>query len=651
MSVDLSRPIVPYLEGIAGVDAEAARVVKANLPKVKRVFEGFAVEMKKASLMRLSILDLVSNQADLSPGFIHYVDKLDKPKDKAVVKSRVRSLLRLAVATDCYGQGLAVRRDLVRESLPPWMEPLWHVLPRCETGLTNKGRHVLGILLHVSSAYQVGSLEELLVQRADDLAFAIREVYESPAWKNLDAALSQLRRKLGLSHQKGSDGKSLPLSEWPPIFKRQWDEFEEAARLDPDDELVDKAEAHGIKLRRLEESTLKRYRDAVAKALRVMPWSGDLGLKDLLRVSEITVEEDGEADKRYVNELVEVYRTQQKALVTPSKRANKDSVAFVSFVSALKTMAAFHGMFVLRKQFHAAYRPRHDEGTRVRKREIKKAAFSAEFIDGHIDRLWGEFRHVVRNGSFKSDEKSMRLCLFFVVFLTLRFMGFRQQAVRDCKLDENLFFSSGGSVVTFTWPRWRVKNKRPIVIKLEREVDTTHKLLIAALSLFRKHVYDFIVENRAEDLHGRFFVKQNCSGRFVAFREHTGFYQWFCNATLEFLPMRGVLKGRKQGLHPHFMRGYAIDWLLDYGLSAGEVADLMNISEQMVRQVYAGRERAVNTRAALDSLQVKRLDREALRSGIRNAKPEMSPIQRANRTSRKHRRANCRGTSRKTPRA
>lgn len=189
-------------------------------------------------------------------------------------------------------------------------------------------------------------------------------------------------------------------------------------------------------------------------------------------------------------------------------------------------------------------------------------------------------------------------------------MGFRQQAIRSCLIDDHLKFGPRGESVTFEWPKELVKTKRPIKITLEKRIDKTHELLIDVLTKYKEHVYPHI-ETKGS-LGGQFFVSPSHGGRFVVFRTHINFYQWFCNASLEFLLLKGKVKGRRQGMHPHFLRGFAIDWLLGYGLSAAEVGDLMNISEKTVLEIYASKERPVNTRSALNSLQVKRLERAAL---------------------------------------
>lgn len=616
MPLDISHPLIPLLLEIEKGDGEPARLIKNYLPKVRGVLEGYAVEVKKASLNKLTLLDVLADidgKPELQGGLIDHIDGLITPKDKGPVKSQIKGLLKAVFKSAGFSkeEGLAVEPGFIRASLPEWLREVYDHLPKNGGNLSPRSCHALGVMLYVVASQKPSSVRSLLVDMADHVSAAVRTCYESPAWKALDVAISHLRIKLKLSKSRCRE-KSLPFKQWPPTFRKQWEEFDLLAIAGPTKSLQATAKRYKVRVKPLIRSSLDTYQDVVGRALGAIQWHDDLELKDLLKIGWVEVAEGGAAKRRRGNEFIEDYRRQQQDPQTWGKAAGQDSVAFVSLASALKTMAAYFGLFELRQKFHAVYKPKPDEETRARRREEKKAAYSQDFVDGQIARLAERFDKIVETGAFKTDPKSLRLCIFLVVFVTMRYMGFRQQAVRNCIIDVHIKFGARGESVTFEWPKELVKTKRPIRIKLERRIDKTHELLIDVLTKYKGHVYPHVVEKQDESLGGQFFVKPNHRGKFVGFRTHTNLYQWFSNASLEFLPLKDKIEGRKEGMHPHFLRGFAIDWLLGYGLSAAEVGDLMNISQKTVLEIYASKERPVNTRSALNSLQVKRLEHEAL---------------------------------------
>ncbi len=615
--MDLSHPLVPLLEILAEQGGEAKKTISGYFPKVRAVLRDYTAVTKKASLDKLTILDVISDtsaKVDLSPDLVKFIDEVSHRKDKDQIKSQIKGLLEVIFGS-AYEEGVAVETSFVKSMLPEWMLGIWGHLPKNGDGLSPKSRHLLGILLHVVASHKASTAAALMVEMSDHLSEVIRDSYESRVWKTLDAGMSQLRKKLELTKPQEGREKSLSLERWPPTLRREWEAFEKMAEAGPSEQLLKDAHTHHVSLKQLEASTLRTYFEKVAAALYAIAWNSDLGLRDLLLIKSITVTEDGTSKEKLGNELIEDYRKQQQEPKTLGKAAGKDSQAFIALISVLKTMAGYHNLFTLREEFKAVYKAKADEETRRERREKEKAGYTQEFIDGEVERLHEDFQQIVGAKSFAVDEESLSLCLFFIAFITMRYMGCRQQAIRNCKDGCNIIFGSKGETITFYWPKAMVKTKRPISITLDKSVDKTHEMLINALWRFRQHVYPHIRKNQGQDLDGQFFVKADAAGRFICFKTHTNFYQWFSNASLKFLPLKGKIKGRKEGIHPHFLRGFAVDWLLGYGLSMAEVADLMNISEKTVRESYAGKETPVHTRSALNSLQRKRLEKETLQGG------------------------------------
>lgn len=613
MTINLAQPFVPLLERLAEQDETAKQTVEIYLPKVRKTLRGYAAKMHKSSLDGIMLLDVVSDDMGVSPGLLKFIDGRPEIKHKSPVKSHFRKLLEVVFGTPDLG-GVPVEAGFIESSLPDWMRPVWPHLAMDEGRLTTPSRHLLGLLLYVVAAYSPTSLRQLMVELAEELSEAVRVIYDSPAWKQMYFHLSKLRCALKLAEPRCGRVRSLPFEEWPPTLRKQWTEFEGLALLGPNQSLIKMAKKHKLKVLKLGASSLHNYREAVARALRIMPWKNDLRLEDLLRVTEVEAEGGGR-QKRWINELVEVYRLdQQKA--SDKKSEGSDTTTFVSFICALKAMASYFGLFAEKQDFHAGYNPRSDKETRDRKRQVKKAAYTQDFIDGEIEKLNKKFRRIIETGSYATNAKDLRLCVFFVAFLTMRFMGFRQQAIRNCKLHENIIFGSRGKSITFQWPTWLVKTKRPILIELERGTDKTHELMIDVLFLYKEHVYPLIEKKQAYDLGGQFFVRLGRGSRqFVSFKGHSNFWEWFSTASLEFLPLKGKVPGRKEGMHPHFLRGFASDWLRKYGLSAEDIADLMSISERTLKEYYFSKDLPVNTRSSLNNLQMKRMEKEALQGG------------------------------------
>jgi hypothetical protein len=81
--------------------------------------------------------------------------------------------------------------------------------------------------------------------------------------------------------------------------------------------------------------------------------------------------------------------------------------------------------------------------------------------------LGQEFDRIVKAGSFKREVADRALyealadfnfCGYYVALLVLRFLGHRQQCLRDCKIGENITFNRDGSITLF-WPKDKIKNR------------------------------------------------------------------------------------------------------------------------------------------------------------------------------------------------
>jgi hypothetical protein len=75
----------------------------------------------------------------------------------------------------------------------------------------------------------------------------------------------------------------------------------------------------------------------------------------------------------------------------------------------------------------------------------------------------------------------MRLCLFYPQFLTMRLMGYRQQAIRKCVAGGNISFLPDGTVILHFMKR-EVKNKRELHMEIRPTEGGIHERLRTVLT-------------------------------------------------------------------------------------------------------------------------------------------------------------------------
>jgi hypothetical protein len=214
-----------------------------------------------------------------------------------------------------------------------------------------------------------------------------------------------------------------------------------------------------------------------------------------------------------------------------------------------------------------------------------------------------EFRRVIRERSYttlgsgtnKQARKNMRFCLFFVLLVTLRYMGHRQQQIRRCEIGRNVVFGSDGSI-HFNWKAKEIKNKNELDQLLDRDSHLTHRLLIDVLRAYYFKIYrPHVSKNRAITPEGRdlvenqLFVYMTPEGKFKRFdpedsKPFSGrFSRWSCL----FMEFNGRANTLGKGLNPHYFRGIATDWMVDdLGVTVAKVAAFIGDTEQTLKRHY-----------------------------------------------------------------
>jgi hypothetical protein len=598
--MDVSQPFKFTLKEIAESHPDKKDKLLDRLKRVNAVLADFAREIEGVHLDKLPILAVCDPNKNINADFKNYIERRNSPRDKDPVKTHLKRLIEALPWEDSTSNN--ENEDQMESSLPEFMRPLWPLLPKKWGALTLTGRTILTILLRVADINKVSSYKTLFLELSDSVTFEIRDNYNSDRWASLDTMIITLRRKLGLTLRPKKKG-ALAFERWPPTLKKQWLIFEEQALNGPSDGIALMGRQNKYKFKKLRKSSIDNLRKHLAKALSIIPLSADLSLEDLLRLKRLKVSENGNRCYKEANSLVDAFRESERKLVTNHKRCGYDSSSFSQFIDALCCVAVYNGFFLLRKSFKEAYRVSLDLESKQKIKAQKKKAYSRDFIDGHITTLRERFLQIVKLGTFKSNRKDMRFCMFYVIFITLRHMGFRQELLRQCALGSNLILGKNARTLTFEWPPELVKNNRHIYIPLDRKVDQAFELVFEAISTFIYRVYPYLQGAQAENLEGQLFVKMTRGGRFARFKNHSDFNVFFGNATKAFLPLKGLVPGRKGGINPHFLRGFATDWLLDYGLSYAQVADLIGISEVTLRREYEDPHRRRSARPALNKIQ------------------------------------------------
>lgn len=644
---DITEPLSSYIKRVSKTEPALAK----SYGKVRKLLRVYATS-KLTVLEKLTPLDLWTEGHDIHPDLLDFINRLPKPfgstperyeqykKEKA---SRLRQILKLLpwhADGDEYGD--------IPPPMPVFLLPAWRILARVDDGnrrksppdesrdkylkqfpLTERGRLFLKVMLHVVKQHSISTLEPLFVTHSDSLHAGVRELCHERLWNTLGADIGRVRRALGFE-KPCVKKQSLTLEEFPPTLRRQCEEFMRVAPSGlTDHSLCSRAKHHDVNVGPLEAATVKCYINAIRQALVVIPFGDDLDVRDLLRVTPFERrDEDGNVDVEFHNPLIDLFRKQQSQLVTDRKRAGFDSSMFKNFTGAIKAVAAYNGLFHLHKNFNRGYRLRGDVDRKREVKDEKKKHFDLAWIDAEIARLGVEFDRIIKEKSFQitKDGKGVRraraslaLILFYVAFVTLRYMGYRQQSIRDCVIGENIIFKPDGSII-FQWEAKKVKNDRSIraEINFERHAET-HGVLLHVLNSYYRHVYPYLRRMNAKELGGQFFVALSRGGINVRPWNSSSaalFLSYFKWHSLRFLNYGGRLQKGIKAMHPHFLRGRCADWLIDVlGLSFAEAAEYLGDTEQTIRAEYVDRHRVLNATPALDAAAAKAKERKSAEGG------------------------------------
>jgi hypothetical protein len=440
--------------------------------------------------------------------------------------------------------------------------------------LSDKARYVLTACLEVTVKYDLKDLEDLLLNHKVDINQAVRSIAPAAMWTPADSVIESLKKKLNLKKRK-RQAMSVPLNRFPTL-NSQWEKLEQRAPSgwETAPEMGVEARKQGIELVRLEEGTLDTYRRALEIGLAHIPCGDDLDVRELLVLETVEVVTDGFSTTKRINPLVEKFRQREQERESKSKRAGYDSSVFVNFTSAVKTLAAFNGIFHLQKDFRDNYTAIADNETRRKNKSDIKRTFSLKWLDDVIDTLGVEFFDITEKGKFKRENpnytpretrQALRFCFFYVWLVTLRYMGFRQQCLRNCEYNRNICFKDG--TIVLRWETDEIKNDKIWEVTLHPEQHKlTHGKLIRVLTEYHEKVYKYLLKTDSETMENQFFLRLNRQNRARRFKEQLSgdFYSVFINHSRKHIKFEEIVSELKTLiLKPHSFRGLAGDWYHD----------------------------------------------------------------------------------------
>jgi hypothetical protein len=637
MKATAARPFVEFVEA----KSEEHPWMRSTYVKVRQVVRRYAT-YKTASLKNIPLADLMNERGGLHPDLEQFINRIQRMSEQTPArhkqyKEEAKARLRRIIAA--LSVGVVSRRVKggapANDGIPDFMLPVIDAMSRTGGGwlqgqdegvrlarrqlpLWNDDRLVLPILLQVAQKYELTTYEPLLLEHRLEVYQLIRETYPESKWDDLRTRVIKVRLKLGLKTERRK--KAPMLSEFPPTLKKQCETYLKNAAVgleEVEPQLADLARGYKVVVAKAEAKTLRATIRSIGTALSRMPSAAgqDISVEDMLRLTPMERYVRGRVMGFLGNAFVEELRAYERALVTKRKRAGLDSTMFQHYLKAFKTVAAYNGIFEYHDPLNAAYKVRLDFETTEAVKLAKKDAFDLPWIDGEIDRLGVEFRRICRDGSFKYGSlkedgternrfevrKVMRLCLFYVAFVTLRYMGYRQQCLRKCVFGVHIKFK--GKSIHFSWKRDEVKNNKALTGILTRgRDDRLHKIFIDVLRDYHKYIYPYVVAQSGEALGGIFFVHHDLKGNFIPFDLDVAanFGTYFTHAVKEFLIFDGRLAAGARSLNPHFFRGLACDWLKEEGASNEAIAEYVGDHVHTIEAKYLKRNKSQDIRRAID---------------------------------------------------
>jgi hypothetical protein len=487
-TLDLTQPFINLI-------AEAkknnpASKLAVSLSKVTAPLKSYAASLN-LTLDELSLLHVCTGGGDIHPGLKKHIGRLNLTDTyKGQHLSRLRSLIEALLRPETTDVQPALEPLPLGEQSPEPLRTLWPFLPRPRSASIH-ARHVErevylrdrvtmplsahGIclalaIMKVSRQHNICSIEILFEEYAGEVVDVIRRDNHPSKWISLTTAFYTIRRivreSMGYEVTAATPAK-LTVDQLPEPLRTKVLLYQERARFGFKTDGRIKVQAktkYDLDLSKQTEETISNYTEIICMGVGYLPremYGESLDVRDFLRLVDREVEVDEIKIKELYNPLVDYYRQREQARHSDRKESGFDSGCFSQFICAITAVAAFNGHLQLRKLFLKEYKLVLDSDSKERHKLAKKETFDRPWLDGQIRRLTDRFKQIAAEGSFKSESggilskagrRNLNLCLFYVALVTLRYLGVRQQCMRDCLLGKNIIFV-GPMAVTFYWSK------------------------------------------------------------------------------------------------------------------------------------------------------------------------------------------------------
>lgn len=659
----------------------------------KKVFKKFASEIGLKD-DELCLMHVCTEQGEIQPELANFIDRFPQlPRQTAERHAQYKWETKSAVERVVFAVAvLAARGELPVEQgandpkVPvlgshehPLLAELYELLPRAwvkEPGFKGgrRAEHLSpnAMLFYASCAEAIrrcfpSSLRELLVERRDVLNQAMQDVYPLEKYKAGGQFITLVCRAIGVEVIRP---QPLPdISSWPKKLQAQWAQFKAAARGNIPAEVLRSAEDAKFSLKpKLAPTLLTMTQYTISRILSKHPQGDKFGLENLLAFETIRVKKDGKQKTVRFNKFLSPWREAEMARADEYKRAGFDSAMFQSALRSLLTFARYIGLFKCVSEAKKAFQISTDSETPKNRKARKKGLINRHDLAKWFEKKWPEFERILVTRSFerqdysktlkkgekrrphKESDRNMHFVLFYIKFLTMFIMGYRQQLERDCLYGDNL-------VVTHDSIMWHFRRDQ---VKNDKELnftgrlpgcELTHGLLIRAHYLFHKEAFAYIqgrldysltgdpVEDRQRDPTGQVFVYMRRDGTFRRFHPITGegkFGSQFKRDCFTFLADSGLSKEAIRALHAHFCRGVAMDvFLIDQGGSDQAAEQFFGDKIKTIREDYNDQNAALDAsyQVVLMNAQMRQVDQ--LNNGTSDEDPVVKLLEKALKASHK----------------
>lgn len=633
-TLDLTQPFINLIAEAQKNNPTSKFAV--TLSKVTAPLKSYAASLK-LTLEELSLLHVCTGGGDIHPDLKKHISRLnltDTYKGQHI--SRLRSLIEALLRPETTDGQPALELLPLGEQLPEPLRTIWPLLPRPRStsvlaryaerevylrdrdmmALSTRGICLALALMEVCRQHNVSSSETLFEEFASEVLDAISRHNYPSEWVSLRSAFYILRRRvresMGYEVTVATPVK-LMVKQFPEPLRTQVLLYQERARFGfkTDGQIKIQARTkYKLDLSTQAEETIIGYTENLCLGIGYLPPEmrrENLDVRDFLRLVDREVEVDEVTVKELYNPLADYYRQLEQTRLSGRKEFGFDSACFQKFIWAMTAVAAFNGHLRLRQLFLKEYKAVLDTDSKDHHKRAKKETFDREWLDGQIQRLRVRFKQIAAEGPFKNEaggtlrlasRRNLNLCLFYVALVTLRYLGIRQQCVRDCLLGKNIIFVAP-MAVTFYWSDEEMKNTKGLLHRFNMEQHgDVQEILIEAVLIYYKKIYPYVSgaatdqlphirEARRRAVAGQFFLKCNSQGICVPFTNRLDFYNWFKRMTLSYLDFGTRLENKGLWLNPHYLRAVFGDWCrFDLNYSSEQTALLAGDTEEVFEAEY-----------------------------------------------------------------